>query len=107
MTQPSQPSCSCTSTVLLACAVLLVELINTAAGLCSLLLTGIERMALGTDFHVDLFLCTAGNESVTAVAGYGCLIVLRMYSFSHLLLLLPASQTHKGISANVCGTLLG
>ena len=94
---------------LLVCSytVLLVELIYTTTSLGSFLLAGVERMALGADFYVDLRLGRTGHKSVSAVAGYGCLIVLRMYSFSHLLLLLPASQTHKGISANVCGTLLG
>lgn len=40
-------------------------------------------MAFGTNFYVDLRFCGTCHECVTAVTGYGCLIVLRMDSFSH------------------------
>ncbi len=63
--------------------VLLVELVDTASCLSSLLLAGIERMALGTNFHVDALLCRAGYESIAAVAGNGSLIIIRMYTLFH------------------------
>ena len=50
-------------------AILLVESFDTSASLCSFLLACIERMALGTNFHVDLFLRRAYCKCVAAVAG--------------------------------------
>ena len=64
--------------------VLLVELVNTAARLAALLLTGIERMALGADLHVDALGCRSRCKCITAVAGYGCFLILRMNAFSHV-----------------------
>lgn len=63
--------------------VLLVELIDTATNLASLLSSGIERMALGANFDVDAFLGRSGYEGVTTVAGNGCLIVIRLNIFAH------------------------
>ena len=40
-------------------------------------------MAFGTDFYVDIFLCRSCYECVSTVAGYSCLIVVRMDSFTH------------------------
>ena len=60
-----------------------VKLINTSACLSSLLLSCVERMAFGTDFYVDILLCGSCYKCVSAVAGYSCLIVIRMDSFSH------------------------
>ena len=37
-------------------AVLLIELIDTSVGSCALLLSCIERMALGTYLHMNVFL---------------------------------------------------
>lgn len=65
--------------------VLSVELVNTSAGCRRLLLAGIERMAFGTNFHVDFFLGRAGYELIAAVAGYFCLVIGRMDTFPHLL----------------------
>ena len=42
-------------------------------------------MTLGANLYVDIRVGRTGNKCVTAVAGYGCLIVLRMDSFSHIL----------------------
>ena len=61
-----------------------VELINTSASLRRLLLACVERMAFGTDFHMDALVGRACNECVPAVASHSCLMVLRMDSFSHL-----------------------
>ena len=63
--------------------ILLVELINTSACLCSFLLSCIERMALGTDFYVNAFVCRTCNECIAAVASYCCLIELWMDTLSH------------------------
>ena len=64
-------------------AVFLVELLDTSTCLVSLLLSGVEWMALRTNFNVDFRLGRSCNECVTTVAGYGCLIVIWMDSFSH------------------------
>jgi hypothetical protein len=63
--------------------VLLVELLDPSASLVSLLLSGIERMALGANFDVDVFLGRTGYKCVATVASYGCLIVIRMDSLTH------------------------
>lgn len=64
-------------------SVLLIESLDTAAGCCSLLLTRVERVALGTDFHVDILLRGTGHKRVATVACHSCLIILRMDSFLH------------------------
>ena len=43
----------------------------------------VERMAFGADLNVDVLFSRTCYESVSAVAGYSCLIVVRMDSFSH------------------------
>lgn len=65
-------------------AVLTIELVDTSSGGRSLLLSGVERMALGADLHVDLFLRRAGHELVAAVADHLCLVILGMDSVFHL-----------------------
>lgn len=42
--------------LLIIYAIFLIELINTPARLSSFLLSSIERMAFGTDFHMNIFL---------------------------------------------------
>ena len=69
--------------VLFVNAVLLVELIDTTTSSSSLLLTSVERVALGANLYVDLFLGGTGNELVAAVAGNLSLIISWMDSFSH------------------------
>lgn len=64
-------------------AIFFVELINTAACCCRFLLTGIERMALGTNLNVDFLLGRTGYKLITAVAGNFCLIIGRMDSLFH------------------------
>ena len=73
---------------------LLIELINSTLSGSSLLVSGVERMALGTDFHVNLRLCWTCHEGVSTVAGYGCLIVAWMNSFSHNSLFLHGFQPY-------------
>jgi hypothetical protein len=69
-------------------AVLLVELINTAAGVDQFLLAGIERMALGADLNGDVLLGGAGLDDRAASASDGGLLVIRMNSFLHCFSLL-------------------
>ena len=69
--------------LLIVHAVLPIELVNTSARLGSLLLAGVERMALGTDLNVDIFLRGACHKCIPAVAGHSCLIILWMDTLSH------------------------
>ena len=61
----------------------LVETIHTAAGIVQLLLTGEERMALGTNFHTDILLGRAGRDHVAAGTGDGGLLVYGMDALFH------------------------
>ena len=63
--------------------VLLVELINAAAGIDELLLAGVERMALGADFNEDVLLGAAGLDDRAAGAADGGLLVIGMDALSH------------------------
>ena len=65
--------------------VFLVELVNTSASLSCFLLSGVERMALGADLHVDVLIRRTGHECVTAVACYGSLKIFRMNPFAHVI----------------------
>lgn len=60
-----------------------LETINTTASIYQLLLAGIERMALGTDIHLHLFLGRAGFKSFTAYAANHALTILGMNIFLH------------------------
>lgn len=64
-------------------AVALLELVHTAAGIDKLLLAGIERVALGTNFHLQLGLSGSGRERRTAYAANDRLTVLGMDAFLH------------------------
>ena len=64
-------------------AVLLVELINTAAGVDQLLLAGVEGVAVGADFNGDVLLGGAGLDDGAAGASDGGLLILGMDSFLH------------------------
>ena len=61
----------------------LFETIHTAAGINQLLLAGIERMALGADINLHLFLGGAGFKSFTAYAANHALSILGMNVFLH------------------------
>ena len=61
----------------------LFETIHTAAGVNQLLLAGIERMALGADINLHLFLGGAGFKSFTAYAANHALSILGMNVFLH------------------------
>ena len=85
---------------------LLIELINSTLCGSSLLVSGVERMALGTDFHVNLRLGRTGYKGVPAVAGYRCLIIAWMNSFSHNSLFLhdfqPCAFVYPQADSLVC-----
>lgn len=61
----------------------LLETIHTTARINQLLLAGIERMALGTDIHLHLFLGRSGFKSFTAYAANHALTILGMNIFLH------------------------
>jgi len=64
-------------------AVSLFESLDAAGGVHDLLLTGIERMAVGTNFNVDFRNRGAGLKSVTAGAGNRTLNIFGMDSLFH------------------------
>jgi hypothetical protein len=72
---------------LLGDAVLLAEFLDPAGGVHDLLLAGVERVAGGTDFHVQgLFHGGAGGEAVAAAARHVDFVVLGMNAGFHDLL---------------------
>ena len=62
----------------------LVEFIYTAAGVNELLLSGVERVALGANFNGDILLGGTCLINGTAGALDCCGLVVRMNSFSHV-----------------------
>ena len=64
-------------------AVLLVELIDAAAGINELLLAGVEGVALGADFNGDVLLGAAGLNDGAAGAADGGGLVIGMDSGLH------------------------
>ena len=64
-------------------AVLLVELVNTTAGINELLLAGVERMALGADFNGDALTGRTGLDGCAACALYNGGLVIRMDTLFH------------------------
>ena len=61
----------------------LLETVDTAARVNELLLAGVERMTLGADIHLHLFLGRAGLKSFTAYAANHALTILGMNIFLH------------------------
>lgn len=63
----------------------LIETFHTSAGLNGLLLSGIERMTFGTDFHLEGIglLGGTGLEFSSAGASYVNYLVIGMYFFFH------------------------
>jgi len=64
--------------------VLLVELINTAAGIDELLLAGVEGMALGADLNGDVLAGGAGLDQSAAGASDDCGLIVGMNSGFHI-----------------------
>ena len=69
--------------VVLLQAEALVEAINTSTGVNQLLLAGIERVALGADFHTNVLLGGTSGKDIAAGAANGGLFVLGMDTFLH------------------------
>jgi hypothetical protein len=63
--------------------VFLVETINTSTGVNQLLLAGVERVALGADFNLDVLFGGAGLNDLAACASDGRLLVLGVDTFLH------------------------
>ena len=61
----------------------LLEAIHASTRVNQLLLARVERMALGADIHLQLFLRGAGLEGLTAYAANDAFTVLGMDSFLH------------------------
>src|SRR5688572_32786217 len=65
-------------------SVLLAELVHATAGIDDLLLARVERMAVGTDFDLQVMTQRgAGNEGVTAAADHVDRFVLGMDAVFH------------------------
>ena len=64
-------------------AKLLVEAVNASAGVNQLLLAGIERVALGANFDLDVLLGGAGLNDFAASTTDRRLFVFRMDTFLH------------------------
>ena len=64
--------------------VLLVELINAAAGIYQLLLACKERMTLGADFNMKIALCGSGGDYVAACTSDGAFFIIRMDLFKNV-----------------------
>jgi hypothetical protein len=60
-----------------------LESVNTSAGIYKLLLAGVERMALGANFHLDILLCRLCFDYIAAVAGNSCFVQCRMDVLFH------------------------
>ena len=61
----------------------LLEAIDASAGVYQLLLAGVERMALGANINLHLFLCRPGLKRLTAYAANDALAILGMDLFLH------------------------
>ena len=69
---------------LLTEAVTLFEHINASARINQLLFAGKERMALGTNFHVNILFRRRRLDHIAAGTGDGGLLVLRMQILFHV-----------------------
>ena len=61
----------------------LVESVNTSTGVNQLLLAGIERVALGADFNLDVLLGGTSLDDVTTSATDCSLFVIGVDTFLH------------------------
>lgn len=80
---------------LLINTVFLIEFIYAASCLSGFLLAGVERVALGAYFYMDLLLCGSGSKLVAAVTGYFCLKILGLNAFFHFFTFLPAVSERR------------
>ena len=73
-------------------AVTLLELINTSAAVNEFLAAGVEGVALGANFDVDLGLGGTSLDDVAACAGDGAVNVVRMDTLFHSFHLISGSD---------------
>jgi len=74
----------CSEVSVLLQAKSLVETVNTSTGVNQLLLAGIERVALGAEFNLDVLLGRASGKDVTASTTNGSLFVVGVDTFLHI-----------------------
>ena len=67
----------------------LLETVNTAARVNELLLAGVERMALGADIHLHLFLGRAGLKSALTILGMNIFLHCCFTSFAYAMAVKP------------------
>ena len=70
-------------TIRLAQTELLVEAADTSAGVHHLLLTGVEGVTLGADFHLNVLLSRTSLDHVAAGASNSGLLIVGMDAFLH------------------------
>lgn len=63
--------------------VFLAEAFHTSGGIYNLLFSGIERVAVGADFHLQIAAGRPGLDLVAAAAGDGYFLIFGMYTFLH------------------------
>ncbi len=74
-----------TLSVLLAEIIAFIEAINASTCIDELLLAGIERVALGTNFHANILASRTGMDYLAACARDRCVNVLGMNAFLQLM----------------------
>ena len=69
--------------LLLLDAVALLETVYASATVNQFLATSVKRMALGTNFNLQLAFDGAGRKCFTTGATHGCFTIVGMYFFFH------------------------
>ena len=72
-------------TIILIKIITAVETINTTTSINKLLLTGIKRVAFGTNFHANILASRTGMDYLAACARDRCVNVLGMNAFLQLM----------------------
>jgi hypothetical protein len=78
-------------------AKLLVELVNTSAGVYQLLFARVKGVTLGADFDFDIFLRATRFDNLSASALNSRLPVVRVDSFFHYAHLTSVVQNTYGV----------
>jgi hypothetical protein len=60
------------------------ESLDTTCRIHQLLLSGVEGMALGADFHADFLFCGAGGHLIATHATDDCVVILGMNIIFHV-----------------------
>ena len=91
--------------LVLAQTELLVEAADASAGIHHLLLTGVEGVTLGADFHLDVLPGRASLDHVAARARNGGVVVVGMDAFLHGDSPLSVDQKSRGAGRRSAGPL--